>query len=131
MKFYLFVFFDNDGCADDPNVLGRLLQKRTDEDLSKKEMRQTIILPNKEDDVTDKVGKAAAKAGYLIGQIEAEDETKPKCSGLKFTKECSDASIEELFHFVTAGGHAVAYPKFFGNTWKSNSTMTQGMDKAR
>lgn len=122
---------DQDGCADDPNVLRNILAKRIGI-TSKKGLLKCIVLPNDADSViADSVYLEAEAKGFLLGQIEGEKETVPKCSGLKNTKTCQDATIEELLHFVQNNGHSAAYPKIFGVGWNDNSTLTNGVDKAR
>jgi hypothetical protein len=114
---------DEDGCVDDPAVLNKLLQAQDG-------FRAAVLLPNNENDAQSASTKLEA-AGYFIGTVAAEDETKPECTGLDFTHQCSDASIEELFHFITSIGHANVYPSIFGADWTSNSRLTQAMDVAR
>ena len=113
---------NNDGCADDPKVLKELLKKVDGK-------RKTVLLPNKADDVQT-AAPLLEKAGFMVRIVEGLDETVPRCSGLKFTHDCCDASIEELFHFVTEG-HSTAHPKIFGADWTSKSSLTNAMDIAR
>ena len=116
---------DSDGCVDDPNVLRNILTKWDG-------MRRTIILP---DDVSVSIPDASITAmetkGFVIMQNEGEAETIPKCSGLKGSGECVDATIEELLHFVQSQGHSLAYPRVFGTGWNANSNLTRAMDIAR
>ena len=54
---------DNDGCADDPNVLAKLLKPL---DKAKK----TFLLPNKEDDdFEDKEEQFLAAGGTMVGKV--------------------------------------------------------------
>ena len=116
---------DGDGCADDPNVLRNILTKS-------KGLRKSVVLPNGE---VTKAGMAAVKKimkkGYYPGQNLRFGEIKPKCSGLHDTAKCVDASIEEMYHFITKFGHSIAYPKIFGTNWQAPSTLTNAMDIAR
>ena len=114
---------DNDGCADDPKVLKQLLTKTNG-------FRNAVLLPNTANDASSAYS-LLQKAKFNIGTVAGLDETIPRCSGLKFTHACSDASIEELFHFVSAAGHSKVYPKIFGADWTSKSTLTNAMDLAR
>ena len=117
---------DEDGCADDQKVLKQLNLVDASQGIDK----VVVLLPTKEDDA-ESGNEIMANAGYSVGQVLAENETKPKCSGLKFTAECSDASIEELFHLVTGRGHKDVYPKIFGASWSKKSTLSKAMDVAR
>ena len=53
---------DNDGCADDPNVLKNIIKKTVGDNL-----RKAMVLPNK-DDVSQATFEAVGKAGFLTGQ---------------------------------------------------------------
>ena len=115
---------DNDGCADDPKALKYLLKKKNGK-------RYGVILPNtKSMKGLAHSMKSVKKAGFMPLNIAGLKETIPRCSGLKFTQSCCDASIEELFHFLTTG-LAGAHPKIFGHKWTSKSKLTNAMDKAR
>jgi len=116
---------DEDGCADDQSVLKEITTYK-EEGLS-----ASALLPTLQDDVDFKTERIMRKAGYFIAIVEAEDETIPECSGLNFTATCCDASIEELFHLVTAVGHTNAYPNIFGFDWDTRSDMTDAVDLAR
>ena len=116
---------DNDGCADDPNVLKNIIKKTVGDNL-----RKAMVLPNK-DDVSQATYEGVGKAGFLTGQTLFLYETLPKCSGLKGTAECRDASMEEVLHFINNFGHKAAYPTVFGSSWNSNSLLTKAMDIAR
>ena len=122
---------DSDGCVDDPNVLRNILIKSIpDGSKSKTKAAPTMVLPNK--DVTDAEMAVMKEKGFLYpGTHVGLNEAKPKCSGLNFTKTCSDSSIEEQFHFITSFGHSNAYAKIFGTSWKTPSNMTKAMDIAR
>jgi len=114
---------DGDGCADDPNVLRHLLTKAG-------KFRKAFILPNTKP-ATQAATMAIMKKGFGytldvdIGQI------KLNCTGLKFTPECSDNSIEEIFHFLTDYGYSKAYSKILGLTWQTQTKLTKAMDIAR
>ena len=113
---------DNDGCADDPKVLKELVTKLDGK-------RKAVVLWDNQNSV-DTAIPLLEKAGFKYVIDEGLDETQPGCSGLKFTHECSDASIEELFHLVTTG-LSDTYPEIFGVDWTSKSTLTNAMDIAR
>ena len=115
---------DEDGCADDQLVLKEIT--RVDTDVG----QLVYLLPTNEQDA-ESGNSIMEQAGYVAAQAQWEDETIPECSGLNFTGECSDASIEELFHLITGRGHLNAYPSIFGDSWTRNSTLTEAMDVAR
>jgi hypothetical protein len=115
---------DEDGCADDQLVLTALTRVDTDGG------QGVALLPTNEHDAESGIS-IMEKAGYYIVTVEGEDETRPECSGLNFTEECSDASIEELFHLITGHGHLNAYPSIFGDSWTRKSNLTEAMDVAR
>jgi len=113
---------DEDGCADDQGVLTALTRVENN-------LRKSVILPT---NIDDNVAYATLEAaGYYPAQGLGETETRPECTGLHFTHDCSDASIEELFHFITTLGHAITYPAFFGLSIEDNSKLTEAMDIAR
>merc|ERR1712241_208019 len=117
---------DNDGCADDPNVLAKLLSKVNGN------KKRTFYLQDKaQNDVSQQTIQSMLKAGFQPVQMVAADETHPACSGLKTTGKCRDAAVEEALHLVNAHGHALAHPKVFGSKWTSKSKLTNALDKAR
>jgi len=117
---------DNDGCADDPNVLAKLLEPFDENG------KKTFRLQDKVDDeLSDKAGEDIFNAGYRDVMMVAEEETHPTCSGLDMSGECRDAAVEEALHLVNAHGHALAHKKVFGIKWKPRSKLTKAMDKAR
>ena len=133
---------DNDGCADDSNVLKNIITKSEYNDYNDYNddneyyptgataLRKAIVLPN-EDDVSHATLEAVEKAGFLPGQYLFLYETHPQCSGLRATDACRDASMEEVLHFINNFGHEAAYPTVFGSSWYSNSLLTKAMDIAR
>ena len=128
---------DNDGCADDPNVLKNIITNISDEyeydeyyPTGLTALRKAIFLPNK-DDVSQATLEAVEEAGFLPGQALFLYETHPQCSGLRATDACRDASMEEVLHFINNFGHEAAYPTVFGSSWYSNSLLTKAMDIAR
>ena len=116
---------DGDGCADDPNVLRNILIKSD-------ELKNAMVVGNNEAiGVTTAASNAMKQKGYILGQNLFFGEVIPKCSGLNFTKTCSDSSIEEQFHFITSFGHSRAYGQIFGTHWVDTSNLTKAMDIAR
>jgi len=124
---------DNDGCIDDPNVERNILEKYVPAGASStaKGLKKSVILPDNAEISTDAATTAAEKIGYFFGQTLGKGETIPKCSGLKGTKTCVDAAIEELLHFVQNFGHTSAYNTVFGTGWNDISNLTKAMDIAR
>ena len=121
---------DSDGCVDDPNVLRNILIKSIPEgSKSKIKALPALVLPN--ESVTNAASKAMKEKGFIYGQDLNIGEVIPKCSGLNFTPTCSDASIEEEFHFITSFGHSRAYGQIFGTHWVDTSNLTKAMDIAR
>ena len=120
---------DNDGCVDDPKAHKELLRKVTEKEGGNYGFRSGIVLTNtpQDEDYTETTDKLKLDIKILLGLTQVV----PACSGLKFTQECCDASIEELFHFVTTPGHAKAYPTIFGMGFDKRSTLTNAMDLAR
>ena len=119
---------DNDGCADDPNVLANLLKKSAaNADTATPAGKITFVL---EETNLEYDNLAAMKLGYDQKQLVYFFESTPKNSGLN-TKEGIDATIEEMSHMINAYGHGEAYPKIFGQKWTSNSALTKAMDVAR
>ena len=116
---------DGDGCADDPNVLRNILIKSESKKIA------MVVGNNEQTGVTTAASNAMKQKGYILGQNLFFGEVIPKCSGLNFTSACSDASIEEQFHFITTYGYKSAYSKIFGTTWSSPSNLTKAMDIAR
>ena len=56
-------------------------------------------------------------SGYSLVAPQWETETKPGCSGTAGTDSCSDASLEEIFHLVTAEGYVAAFPSTWGEKY--------------
>ena len=115
---------DGDGCADDPNVLRNILKY----DSKKISM---VVGNNQNSGITTAASNAMQKKGFILGQNLFFAEVIPKCSGLNFTSDCSDSSIEEQFHFITSFGHSRAYGQIFGTHWVDTSNLTKAMDIAR
>ena len=124
---------DNDGCADDPNVLRHLLQKQDSFVYPGYKYRKSVSLQN--DMGTPKFPVVGEKIGYNNEQGSDLKDVQPKFSGTNAkgnaTHALYDATIEEWLHFITSHGLALAYPKIFGPKYSSNSTLTNAMDIAR
>ena len=127
---------DSDGCVDDPNVLRNLLKKVKDNSMNV-EFRNAFVLPNKKpakDAAKEAMKKIAMTNSKRIGFQFAVDvdfpQIIPKYS-VHQTKDNIDASIEEIYHFITQYGYRYAYGKIFGTNWQAPSTLTKAMDIAR
>ena len=127
---------DNDGCADDPNVLNAILKKSTDENFPGKKLQQALVLTN-EFGEPQWPEETSGNYGYLKGQGLSVTETEPKYAGLKARYHAEsqtalfDVAQEEILHFINSMGHVKAYPKLFGSDYTSNSALTKAMDIAR
>ena len=121
---------DNDGCADDPNVLRNLL-KQTPNTMypTGPKIKKAVILPNEVG--TPEFPMTGEKVGYLGTQPVDLHDCQPNFSGTKAKGKKYDATIEEWLHFITDYGLVAAYPKIFGTSYTSNSTLTNAMDIAR
>merc|ERR1711971_1319979 len=53
------------------------------------------------------------KKGLQCSAPQEEWETVPKCTGLKGTNQCSDATLEEVWHVIQGQGYAPAFKKYF------------------
>ena len=118
---------DNDGCADDPNVLAHLLKKDPAMDPFP-ETRQAVFMLGMDDEYDS---TAFLKLGYTQGQYVNLFECAPGKAGLGADANDFDATQEEWLHFINSFGHANAYPKIFGTMYTSNSALTNAMDIAR
>lgn len=119
---------DNDGCADDPNVLASILKKNpANADTASPVTTNTFVL---EEMNLEFKSLAAEKLGYNKAQMTYLFECTPAHSGLN-VKGDIDATIEEMCHFINSYGHQRAHPKIFGTLWNSNSALTKAMDVAR
>ena len=121
---------DEDGCADDPLVLEGLR-------LIEYGYQVAEVLLDEEDDSNTAYG-VISKFQHSMGTTVVENQSKPECSGLNFTptspndpNHCQDATVEEIFHFITSYGYSYAYPTLFGLYWESKSQLTDAMDVAR
>jgi len=113
---------DQDGCADDTNVVKKIRQKQSG----------MMMFKNEKD--AEEFYDSDNGLETFRGQGLWADETEPKCSGKDESESCRDAAIEEIFHVVTAAGISQTYPSVFGEceTKVSKiSEMQEAMDEAR
>lgn len=117
---------DQDGCADDSKILAQLLKVKSIESMK---MTYALLFPNKITDFNGNVEEKFNMKNILVGQTVGEDECKPK--NALFSPGKRDATIEEVFHFITTKGYQVVYPKIFGTKFGANSNLTRALDNAR
>ena len=116
---------DEVGCADDQLVLKEIIETRLNES-------QVAVLMTTSEDGTEEGIRLLLEAGYYVATVIVEDEAIPECSGLNFTYDCSDASIEELFYLITNIGVSAVYPDIFQPWYFGGGTyITEAMDIAR
>jgi hypothetical protein len=128
---------DNDGCADDPNIMAAILAH------SKKlgvGYKGTILVQEDKGQSSGPFGFLGSNMDNLLNKAKIHElqqlapfEIKPQCTkAKKFTAGCKDASQEELFHVITSSGASYAYNKIFGEFPTTlNSKVQLAMDKAR
>jgi len=128
---------DNDGCADDPNIMVAILAQ------SKKlgvGYKGTILVQEDVGQLAGPEGILGSNMADLLSKAKIKElqqlapfEIKPECTkAKKFTANCIDASQEELFHIITQHGASWAYQKIFGEFPTTlNSKIQLAMDKAR
>ena len=123
---------DEDGCVDTPVILKHLVGKT-----SKEVTAYAVVKSNK------------AKANWYVpfdkknlvcSAPQSEFETEPKCTGLKGSNVCSDATLEEVWHIIQGQGYAPAFKKQFWTGSRDdlttkyknvNSTLATLLDAAR
>jgi hypothetical protein len=112
---------DQDGCADDIDVVKNIRKQQAGMILCKSESSANFCFNN--------------IASTFNSQGVFADETKLSCSGSSETSNCRDAAIEEILHLVSNFGLAVTYPAAFSdcneNFNKVQSSMQKYMDVAR
>ena len=120
---------DENGCVDTPAILKHLVPTKTG--------------VNPPAMVVYKKGNSNWDSGFGSFAIRAPQEgweTRPNCSGTTGTDRCNDATLEEVFHVVSAQGYAEAFKKQFwiGTPFmaasepnKINSTLATLLDAAR
>ena len=120
---------DEDGCVDTPIILKYLVDKEAP--------AYVVIKKNKE---KGDWYIPFMKKGLQCSAPQEEWETVPKCTGLKGTNQCSDATLEEVWHVIQGQGYAPAFKKYFWmggfddlkTKFKNvNSTLATLLDAAR
>ncbi|MEK9613177.1 MAG: hypothetical protein VW080_04540 [Flavobacteriaceae bacterium] len=102
---------DEDGIADNPLVLDKMLENKAFLVMWKKEKDLTIDLPSDR-----------------MGQDLGNDETVPLFVSNGKTG-IFDATLEEVLHLINNAGHSYAYPQAFGQN--IGSELASAMDAAR
>jgi hypothetical protein len=108
---------NEDGCVDNPIVVTKFLQANP----------KPVILITKKD-LNEKESEAFDKLGYFCNAPLGAIEVEPTCAGPKATDTCSDTSLEEILHMVTAHGFEQAFPAAFS---PHGSKLSAAMDVAR
>merc|ERR1712198_58274 len=120
---------DEDGCVDTPVILKYLADK--------KEPSYAVVKSNK---AKNDWYIPFMKKNFICSAPQDEWETEPKCTGLKGTNQCSDATLEEVWHVIQAQGYAPAFKQYFETgspddaktKFKNvNSTLATLLDAAR
>ena len=95
---------DQDGCADDINVVKMMRLKQGGMAMS---LTQSSIPDNYQYPDT-----------FRYQDLYAT-ETEPSCSGSSETTSCHDAALEEILHCITANGVSQYYSDEFGECYKN------------
>ena len=109
---------DQDGCADDTNVVKTIRASQSG----------MALFPTEQNANYDLLPET-----FNFQPLYAS-ETKPGCSGSNESGNCRDAAIEETFHLVTQKGLSPAYKADFGecdSNLNKISNMQKQMDIAR
>merc|ERR1719150_1102004 len=80
---------DEDGCVDTPAILKYLADKQ--------EPSYVVIKPK---NAKDNWYHPFMKKNFVCSAPQEEWETEPKCTGLKGSNKCSDATLEEVLHVI-------------------------------
>jgi len=120
---------DEDGCVDTPVILKYLVDKEAP--------AYAVIKSNK---AKGDWYVPFLKKGLQCSAPQEEWETVPKCTGVKGTNQCSDSTLEEVWHVIQGQGYAPAFRKYFWpggmddlkTKYKNvNSTLATLLDAAR
>ena len=106
---------DQDGCADDPNVVKKI-----------RENQAGMAMFETEDSVEQYAEEIPSSFAW---QDLWSTETELSCSGADETAECRDAAIEEILHVVSGNGISEAYPDKFSECDERNPDNLSGMMK--
>mmetsp|Transcript_7853 Transcript_7853/g.11827 ORF Transcript_7853/g.11827 Transcript_7853/m.11827 type:complete len:251 (+) Transcript_7853:366-1118(+) len=109
---------DQDGCADDVNVVKMMRLKQGG-------MAMTL---------TESSGDREDYPDTFRGQSLYATETEPSCSGSSETSSCHDAALEEILHCITANGVSQHYSDEFGECYNGEDNLSDiqaQMDIAR
>lgn len=112
-----FIDNDQDGCADDIDVVKSIRESKAGMGLMINESSTNFYTND------------------FHGQPLFLDETRPECSGSSETASCRDAALEEIIHVITHFGVSRVYNSDFGECYNGNgsnrSTLQVQMDLAR
>jgi len=120
---------DEDGCVDTPVILKYLADKN--------DPSYAVVKSN---NAKDDWMVPFMKKNFVCSAPQEEWETVPKCTGLKGTNQCSDSTLEEVWHVIQGQGYAPAFKQYFSTgtmddvktKFKNvNSTLATLLDAAR
>ena len=108
---------NEDGTADNPTVLKALVDNSTFVKMYNLQSGNSVTID------TDVLDDARVSKNTSLGAYETVDNYADGVS--------HDASIEEIFHLITQRGYSRVYPKVFGESNTSTSSLAKAMDTAR
>merc|ERR1712210_282917 len=120
---------DEDGCVDTPVILKYLADKN--------DPSYAVVKSN---NAKDDWMVPFMRKNFVCSAPQEEWETVPKCTGLKGTNQCSDSTLEEVWHVIQGQGYAPAFKQYFSTgtmddaktKFKNvNSTLATLLDAAR
>jgi len=106
---------DQDGCADNPLVIKKLTEAKP---------RPAVQI----NELNSKDSEAFDNLGFTCNAPLGANEIELNCVGPRATDKCSDTTLEETLHMVTAHGFERAWPEAFS---PHGSKLTAAMDVAR
>jgi hypothetical protein len=110
---------DQDGCADDANVVKMMRLNQAG----------LVLMDSENDDYYNDIVEGFDETALFASQV------RPSCSGSSETSTCRDVAIEEVFSFITEYGISPFYPNEFGQCYDGNfqqrSDLQVQMDIAR
>ena len=102
---YQYLDNDEDGKADNPNVLQALVNRNGGMIINATPQSEAIIEP--------KYRRITEKYDFNYSRLYL-NEIRPEGSGFRQGSDEFDGTLEEVLHMVTKQGHGYAYPSAFG-----------------
>lgn len=129
---------DEDGCADDQVLLDSFTYYRQDDCFSSAFLLSHHEIISFTDNSLEDFDKMR-KSYFMYNETHpicteiglGVEETRPECRGKKFSRNCNDNSIEQIFYYLVLQGHTEVYSKYLGTEWDEKSLLTDAMDIAR